>query len=395
MPSVHKHSRSPFYFCSYRTADGVWRSRSTKRTDKRAAQRICDGWQEAEALIETGDISRERILDLYNETLKRVGLQEIETYTIAAWLKVWLDGRKSISEATRVAYEQAVREFLDFLGAGRNRKLDSISEKDINAFVEHLLKEGRSPGTVTKLVRKFLNGAFEKARKLGKIRYNPIAATDPLQHEGIVKQRFEPEQIAQLVNAAKGTDWEGAVLFAYGSGARLQDVTNLKWNNLDIEQGVAIFVERKGKRLKKKPVVVGLHPDFTCWLSKQPGSDDLSAYVFPNLANRSGAGRNGLSKAFERLMDRAKIKSPVLKTGSKGKGRSVRALSFHSFRHGAASAVFNSEAIKELQRRVTQHSARSGVLERYTHADLDVIRQAVAAIPKLPLGGSNDAMPNE
>jgi integrase len=390
MASVHKLRNaqgdiSPYYYCSYRTADGRWRWRSTKATGKREAERICFGWQEAETLVEKDEISQERILDLYNETLKRVGLAEIETFTISAWLKSWLEGRKGISEATQIAYQQAVDEFLRFLGAGRNRKLDSIHEKDINAFVDHLLKSGRSPGTVTKLVRKYLNGAFEKARKTGKIRYNPIAATDPLQHDGIVKQTFQPEQVAELVAAAgPNSDWAGMILFAYGSGARLQDVANLRSSNLDIENGVASFVERKGKRIKKKPVVVGLHSDFIDWLAVRPTSDDPSAYVFPSLANKSGAGRNGLSKAFERLMDKAGIQSPVLKTGSGSRGRNVRALSFHSFRHGAASAVFNSEAIKELQRRVTQHSSRSGVLERYTHADLDVIKQAVAGIPRLP-----------
>lgn len=144
-------------------------------------------------------------------------------------------------------------------------------------------------------------------------------------------------------------------------------------------------MERKGKRIKKHPVVVGLHADFLDWLSTRPiTSDDPQAYLFSSLANRSGAGRNGLSMAFERLMDPAGIKSLVIKTGTGKKGRSIRALSFHSFRHGAASAVFSSQAIKEMQRSVTQHPARSGVLERYTHADLDLVHQAVAAIPRLP-----------
>jgi integrase len=248
-----------------------------------------------------------------------------------------------------------------------------------------LLKSGRSPGTVTKLVRKYLNGAFEKARKLGKIRYNPVSATDPLQYETAVKQTFEPEQVAQLVAAAEN-DWRGAILFAYGSGARLQDCANLRWSNLDLEAGIATFVERKGKRLKKKPIVVGLHPDFVDWLLTQSAPNQNDAPVFANLADRSGAGRNGLSKAFERIMVKAGITSPLAKDRFGKKGRTVRSLSFHSLRHGAASAVFNSEAIKEVQRRITGHSANSTVLNRYTHADLDLIRQAVAMIPRIPKG---------
>jgi integrase len=387
MATIHRREHSPNYFCSFKDASGTWRLRSTGTAERRAAQRICEGWQEAEELAHSGELTRGRILDLYNETLRRVGLQELKTHSIGEWLTQWLGGRTNLSQASRVAYDQAVREFLSYLGAaGSRRKLETITEPDINGFVEHLLKEGRSPGTVTKLVRKYLNGAFEKARKQGKIRYNPISATDPLQHEGIVKQTFRPEQITQLL-AAADNDWRGAILFAYGSGARLQDVANLQWSSLDLENGVATFTERKGKRLKKKPIVVGLHPDFSDWLATQQVPARGEAPVFPSLASRTGAGRNGLSRAFEYLMNRAGVESAVLKTGSGEKGRSIRALSFHSFRHGAASAVFNSEAIRELQRRITGHSARSGVLERYTHADLETIRQAVAAIPRLPKTG--------
>ena len=56
-------------------------------------------------------------------------------------------------------------------------------------------------------------------------------------------------------------------------------------------------------------------------------------------------------------MDRAGIASVEIRQGNTGKGRSVRALSFHSFRHGAATAVFNAAALREITRRVTNHAA--------------------------------------
>src|SRR5258708_2394824 len=80
--------------------------------------------------------------------------------------------------------------------------IESITERDIDGFVDHLLKDGRSASTINKLVRKYLSGAFEKARKLGKIRYNPVAATDPLPSDSTVKDVFSAEQVARLVKAA-------------------------------------------------------------------------------------------------------------------------------------------------------------------------------------------------
>ena len=130
---------------------------------------------------------------------------------------------------------------------------------------------------------------------------------------------------------------------------RLQDVANLRWSSVDVKNGLLSFVQRKGD----KPAVIGLHPDFENWITRRTVPDDPEAYVFPSLANRSGAGRNGLSKAFERIMQRTGVCGKVLRQRTAGKGRTVQSLSFHSFRHGAATAVFKNAALKDIARRVT------------------------------------------
>ena len=105
-----------------------------------------------------------------------------------------------------------MRDFRLYLGPqGCYRRLESITEIDIRCFAEHLKSGARSPGTVNTIVRKHLSGPFEKARKLGKIKYNPIGATDPLKHEQVAKDTFTPQQVVKLVEAAQGTDWEGAI----------------------------------------------------------------------------------------------------------------------------------------------------------------------------------------
>ena len=75
-------------------------------------------------------------------------------------------------------------------------------------------------------------------------------ATDPLEHKGIVKERFTPEQVGRLV-AAADRDWAGMVLFGYGSGARLQDAANLRWSDLDLDNGLVTLpsARRAGKPL--------------------------------------------------------------------------------------------------------------------------------------------------
>jgi hypothetical protein len=128
---------------------------------------------------------------------------------------------------------------------------------------------------------------------------------------------------------------------------------------------------------------VALHPDFTDWIAKQSVPDDPDASVFPTLANRRGGGRNGLSCAFESIMERAGIRPRLIREPTGPKGRSLRALSFHSFRHSAATAVFNQAALKEITRRVTNDAA-GGVVDRYIHQDLAALREATKLVPRLP-----------
>jgi integrase len=137
-------------------------------------------------------------------------------------------------------------------------------------------------------------------------------------------------------------------------------------------------VERKGDN----PITIGLHPDLADWIAQNSVGDDPKGFVFPSLANRSGAGRNGLSKYFEGIMRKAGIEGELLREKEK-KGRSVRSLSFHSFRHGAASAAFKGAALKNIARSVTGHAAR-GVVDRYIHIDVEAVKAATGLIPRLP-----------
>ena len=81
---------------------------------------------------------------------------------------------------------------------------------------------------------------------------------------------------------------------------------------------------------------IGLHPDFLDWLAERETPNDPQAYVFPTLATKPIKGEHGLSNLFVQLLDAAGIEKRLLRKGNGGKGRSVRALSFHSLRHTAA-----------------------------------------------------------
>lgn len=386
MASVHRDPRFPkgVFYCYYTLADGRRATRSTGRRSRAQAQIVCQALQQAENEAAGGDLTKDRLKELLDETLKRLGESPIERISIKNWLEEWLAGKEGISERTRENYAQAVREFLAYLGpSGINRRLESITERDIRGFVEHLRKSGRAPGTINSIVRLQLATAFGKAKKLGKIPFNPVMATDPEKVTAAPRDTFTPEQVASLLAVAP-RDWQGAILFAYTTGARLADVVNLRWPSLDLEYGVVTLAQQK----TGKKTVIGLHPDFVEWLTQYPVPDEPESLVFPALSTPA-RWQGELSKEFAEIVEKAGVRTRLIRQRKEGKSRSLRSLSFHSFRHGAATAVFNQAALKEIARRVTGHAA-GGVVDRYIHQDLEAIREATKLIPRLPKNGGGE-----
>jgi integrase len=209
--------------------------------------------------------------------------------------------------------------------------------------------------------------------------YNPVSGTSAAKSDATRKGTFSPEQIVALLRVAPA-DWQGAILFSYSTGARLGDTANLQWESLDVANGIVAYREAK----TGAQAVIGLHQDFLDWLAERPLPDQPDAFVFPLLAGKPLAGDGGLSATFRKLIAKAGIENPLLRAGNAGLGNRVRALSFHSLRHNAATAVFNNAALKEITRRVTRDAA-AGVVDRYIHEDIAAIKAAVNLIPKLPL----------
>jgi hypothetical protein len=128
MASIHRNSRSPkgVYYAVLRLSDGRRAYRSTKTRDKTKAKIICEAWQAAEDAAANGELMHDRVAEILNETLKRIGAASVEYVTVEGWLREWLvskDGQ--IAESTHNAYTQAIDEFLAYLGErGRTRRLE-------------------------------------------------------------------------------------------------------------------------------------------------------------------------------------------------------------------------------------------------------------------------------
>jgi integrase len=373
MPSLWKREKSPYWFCCYTSADGQRLKKSTKQTDRKKAWEVCLSIERAEQFAKNGTLTEQTATKIIGEIVERTTGEPFRNMATNEWFEQWVTGKaqtKSASTAER--YKQVKRDFLGSLGKRATLSLAHLAPKDIRAYRDAELAAGKSNKTANLSV-KIVSAAFNAALRQNYIMANPCTALESLTEETAERSNFTPKQVAKLVKAAEG-DWEGAILFAYYTGARLRYVANMRWNAIDLNGMLINFIPSK----TKKHVTIPLHSHLEQHLLKSPGIG--KAFLFPSLAERSTGGKNGLSSQFARVMAQAGIEGKI--TRHTAEGRANSSLSFHSLRHSFNSAMANAGVAEEVRMKLAGHSTRE-VHTKYTHHELEPLRAAVAAIPSL------------
>ena len=338
MPSLRKIPGSPYWIACFRDSTGKQFNRSTKKRDKKSAvlvaaefERMARGW-----LAENPTVSA--LASLRADLLERIG-QPLEVHTVREEFSGYLATLESKSESTRERYKQIVTAFLSSLGPAADKKLGALAARDVLAFRDARLAAGLAP-TSADFELKQLRSVLKRAMLAGRIQKNVAGDVPLLNRKGAVRSVFEPAQVLALLNACEtfrkrgqpvGKDWRGVVLVAFYTGARLSDVVNLRWHNVDFETKCLRYTEKK-KRFATE-IRVPWHPELEAYLLDLPSADDPQTLLFPMLAGRSTGGANGLSREFVALMAAAGIERRVIgggkaegtegKKDKAGKGRKV------------------------------------------------------------------------
>jgi integrase len=369
-------NRSPFWYACYTTADGRRLKKSTKETNQAKAKLIADALQNAENMAAERTLTAVRTRELLSEVLQRVSGEKLRVFTVRQWLEQFAkQKRKSRSHKTALRYDQMMNEFVEFLGSRADLNIAAITEKDILDFREQREAKGLAPVTLN-LDITVLSAAFNAALRQGHISVNPCTGVEPLKDKATHKKTFSPEQVSALLSAANG-DWRGVVLVGFYCGMRLNDACNLRWRDIDLVSSIKTITYEPRKT--GEAVTVAVHPALEDYLLSLAAPDNEDAFVFPSLAQRKNV--SPLSKAFRKIMQRARIAQSVLRERNQ-EGRSVYSHSFHSLRHSFSTILANNNVSEEVRMRLTGHTTRS-VHQKYTHHDLEVFQAAIGVLPRL------------
>jgi integrase len=383
MASIHRDPRkkSPFWYVAYTDENGKRHFVSTHQTAESKARQLADRMQAAIDKAREGTLTEEWARGWISELVKRVhgGGDGLRTFTTRKWFDHFCKMKAdSQNPKTAAKYKQVAREFLDFLGDRAEKNILSVSSTDVRTWRGHRKEKGLSATTLNDDIT-ILSAIFNGAWRDHVISNNPCTAVEPVRDVVTPKKRrkhaFTIEQIKALL-AKANTDWRGLILTAFYSGARLDNCANLRWRNIDYQNGKITF-ERYSKHGDEHEVP--LHDALKEHLLslKTPKSDN--AHTFPSLAGRR---TTNLSKDFRKLMHRARVANEKVREKGEGAARDVWALGFHSFRRTNISLLTDADVSEERRMALVAHATRD-VHRGYTTHEFEQLRKANAFLPKL------------
>jgi len=387
MPSIHRQSGRPFWFCAFTIADPNTNEkkrvfRSTKTSDKKQALEICRAWHKASLLARNGrlsaDAAREVIASGVADVFLAANKETLSSATVRQWCERWAESKSIETEpSTHARYVRITERFVEFLGSKAKRDLSTLQAADVNRFRDREAKE-RSRATAN-LSLKILRVCFGEAVRQDLIEVNPAARVKMLKsNDKSARRAFTVSEIKRILKACGGDqEWRGLVLFGLYLGQRLSDLAKLTWRAVNLDSGEVTFITRKtGRRM-----VLPLMQPLADYLSTIPGNDDPNAFIFPTAAKANHTGT--LSNRFRDILVEAGLVEPRSHK-STGKGRSnareVSEISFHSLRHSAVTMLKAHGVNDSMAREIVGHES-AAVSRQYTHLTTDDLRNAMCRLP--------------
>jgi integrase len=381
MSSLFRRPNSPYWSCAFTGPNGRPLKKSTKQVERKKAWKVCMEFEEAADQAKQGTLIEAHARKIVSQIVEKTTGKPLQFHTAEQWLGHWLkEIKKANAAGTYERYAHVIEEFIEHLASRAQLNIAHVTPQDISGFRDAEQEKGKSAKTCN-LAVKTISAAFNAARRQGFIPSNPAEAVRALQHKSETKGTFTPEQVGHLLEAAPSNDWRGAILLAYYTGARLQDVANMCEESIDLPKKTIRFVPQKTRR-NEKQVEIPLHPQLEEFLLERASQDDPKAFLFPSLARKKTGGAHGLSQTFKRIMGKMGISDAEARPKKDGKGRAVSRLSFHSLRHTFNSAMANGQVTPEIRQKLTGH-ASAEMNKGYTHLELEPLRAAVGVIPSL------------
>lgn len=285
---------------------------------------------------------------------------------IARYLEHLADERV-VSPHTLRAYGSDLNRFLSFLSQdflGQDASKISPTDVDplaVRSFVAAQARDGVGKRSQARSLSA-LRGLFKFACREGILGSNPASSVRSPKQAHRLPRHLRPGEIETLLDAARGDEplqrRDLALLeLLYASGLRVSELTQLNWNDLELEARTLRVMGKGGKERMVpfgEPAAQALGHWLEDWDAIRRTSGSSDEPVFLNY--RGGRlGVRSVRRIIDRYVDRAALASGVHP---------------HTLRHTFATHLLESGADLRTIQELLGHSSLS-TTQRYTHVEID------------------------
>jgi integrase len=382
MASLRRKDGSKYWYACVTLPNGRQTQRSTKQTDRKAAQKVADTFER----ITKQKMSEGQVRRVVADLFEQVSGQRLHSSTVSEYIEQFLKVKAAEgSTATVVRYRQVLGKFRAQLGDRANLDLNFVTVSDVTRFRDSF--GSPRPATANgalKLTRAFLQSAW----KAGLISENVATKVEVVKAspDAVKRRALTIPELQRILEAAGNSEWRGLILFGVYIGARLGDIALLTWQNVHGLEGEYPEVRYRSRKTGRQQIVP-LAPPLVRYLLEIPSNDNPRTPIFPrSYLVVSGQERAGtLSNGFRAILETAGLAAPTTHR-STGKGRSsrrtVNEMTFHSLRHTATSLLKAAGVSASVAMDIVGHES-TAVSAHYTHTAEDVKRAALAKLPDL------------
>ena len=227
-----------------------------------------------------------------------------------------------------------MREFLGFVG--KDIELNDVTREIVQEFMRKVY-EWKGAKCANRYLRE-LGTIFNYGINQGIITNNPCRGIEKYSEDDAERYVPSKEEVYQLLMAAE--PWEKELLnVIISTGARIGEILNLKWNDVNIERSIISLYTRKRKNGNRESRSITMGATLKAIMqNKWRNRDESKEYVFinPNTDKKYYKEVHVIKNFMKRICDRAKVNH----------------FGFHSLRHYVSVRLADSGKCStyELQR---------------------------------------------
>lgn len=331
---------------------------------------------------------------------KEGGYTEPSRLYFGEWLDTWYNeyAKPNLRPATWDVYGKWIKNHIKpELGGILLRELQpSQIQKFYNRKLSQKPLNGRGQTISASSIRQMhiiINQVLDQALKEGKIIRNPAKATKPPKWEKAEAAFLTEKQIKDFFKNISDDRWFPAFFTVLGSGLRLGELCALKWDNVDLENGI-IHVKESVVRVKTNsnegpktkliiqkpktkssirsiPIPAEVVSELKRWERQRKAemmrigrpSKELTGFVFARMDGKM-IEPGSLSKHFLDL---------IRENGLEG-------IHFHTMRHSYASLLLKAGEHPKVVQELLGHSSIQVTMDIYSHVDPEIKTRAARSI---------------